>query len=133
MNALIWNSLHVSERKSLLTMSGHSINLAHRAFDFIPKNVIHDIVFTQNLTKRQKNPVVHYVKPSIFQLRYFDTTKNLIKEVDSLTAPDLLDLSLRFNVDLFSSPFDYASALIHELNNMLGTNFNLHSSVIASR
>ena len=133
MNALSWNALHVSERKSLLSLSGHSINLAHRAFDFVPKNVIDDITFTQNFTKRQKSDAPVYEKPSLFEVKAFDTSNNLLRLSEHLTAPDLLDYSIRYNVGLFSTPLDYATALINELNTLFGTDFTLSSRVTASR
>lgn len=133
MNALAWNALHVSERKSLLSLSGHSINLAHRAFDFVPKNVIDDITFAQNFAKRQKSDAPIFEKPSLYEVRAFDTSNILIKQSEALTAPDLLDYSIRHNVGLFSTPLDYATALINELNTLFGTDFALSSRVTASR
>lgn len=52
MNADQWNKLHVSERKRHLQNAGHSPNLAHRAFDFIPKNVVDDMTFAQKFLSR---------------------------------------------------------------------------------
>ncbi|MFD0930213.1 hypothetical protein ACFQ1T_10550 [Methylophilus glucosoxydans] len=128
MDSVKWGRLHVSERKRYLENAGHSKNLAHRAFDYVPKNVINDITFSERFMTRSDPQAVstkqHFgVNMPTFKLEVIKDdgakTKNLASEIE------LLDHALVLAVPIYGTPQKLALALLAEINDRFGVNYHL--------
>lgn len=61
MNSSEWNKTSKTQREKLLIKAGHSKNLKYRSFDFLPKNVLHDLDYIekrQNFSQTLKTAAV---------------------------------------------------------------------------